>query len=97
MAGLKGKEEDFWEFLVNFDVIDITETWIEENYVVGIKARAPSDFVWKIQRAVREKGKGELGEGIWLGFRKGLEVGETWWEKEGFIGRELIGEKRDGR
>jgi len=29
VAGLKRKEEDFWEFLKDFDIIGLIETWVD--------------------------------------------------------------------
>lgn len=30
VAGLWRKEEDFWEFLKDYEVIGLTETWVDE-------------------------------------------------------------------
>lgn len=30
VAGVRKKEEDFWEFLREFEVVGLTETWVDE-------------------------------------------------------------------
>ncbi|KYM95729.1 hypothetical protein ALC62_13636 [Cyphomyrmex costatus] len=30
-TGIKNKKEDFWKYILKFDVIGLTETWLEEK------------------------------------------------------------------
>ncbi|XP_018352130.1 PREDICTED: DEAD-box ATP-dependent RNA helicase 42-like [Trachymyrmex septentrionalis] len=43
MNGLKRKDEDFWDFLKDYDVIGLTETWVEEAGWGKIKEKCQMD------------------------------------------------------
>lgn len=76
VAGLKGKEVDFWEFIRQLDFVGIVETWIREDEgEVWIK-NLPSEFDWHVQYAVREQSRGRGSGGIIIGNRKGVMMTE---------------------
>lgn len=89
IAGLKGKDAEFWKYLGAFDVIGLTETWVEEKDWNKVKKRLPKGWNWKCQEAVRdckrERAKGRIVTGV----RKELEGGELW-EKEGVVVRKIV-------
>ena len=58
VAGIKKKEKEFWEYIETFDIVGLTETWIEQNEWERVKGKLPSGFRWEIQGAIREKNKG---------------------------------------
>jgi len=37
----KKKDKDFWEFLKGFDVIGLTETWVDERGWKKLKEKMP--------------------------------------------------------
>jgi len=47
------------------------------------------EFKWTIQGAKREEKKGIAKGGIWMGVKRGLEVGEEVIEEEGVIIKEI--------
>ncbi|KMQ86341.1 hypothetical protein RF55_14685, partial [Lasius niger] len=73
VAGLKRKDREFWNFIESFDIIGLSETWIEERGWEIIKRSLSKRFSWKCQYAIREKKKGRAKGGIITGIRKGLD------------------------
>lgn len=91
IAGLRKKENDFWEYIKKFDVIGMTETWLEEDGWKKLEERMPNEFVWRCQAAVRDKKKGRAKGGIITGVRKGMQEGEESKIKEtGMLERKII-------
>jgi len=97
VAGVKNKDEEFWGFLREWEVIILMETWLEKSGWGGIKGKLPKGYVWGAQWARRESKKGRAKGGMLLGIRKeciekgrGIEM-----EEEGImVGRVKMGEQR---
>lgn len=51
MAGIRGKDEEFWERSKKWDVIDLVETWLE------VKDWEKMGLNWTLQRARNERKK----------------------------------------
>ena len=94
VAGLKRKETDFWEFLKGFEIIGLTETWIEKNDWEKLKEKMPEGWKWRCQPASRECKKGRAKGGIITGIRVDLEEKERTHEEEQGIQERMI--KLDG-
>ncbi|CAD6222085.1 GSCOCG00011712001-RA-CDS, partial [Cotesia congregata] len=47
VAGIRNKDKEFWEFLERFDVIRLTETWVEEKDWDVMKNRLPPEWSWE--------------------------------------------------
>ncbi|XP_018343269.1 PREDICTED: uncharacterized protein LOC108749206 [Trachymyrmex septentrionalis] len=91
MNGLKRKDEDFWDFLKDFDVIGLSETWVEEAGWGKIKEKMPDGWRWKCQPARREKKRGRAMGGIITGIRKEIEErSRSEEEVEGIQQREVV-------
>ncbi|XP_018393041.1 PREDICTED: uncharacterized protein LOC108772084, partial [Cyphomyrmex costatus] len=96
VAGLKNKETDFWEFLGNFEIIGLLETWIDEKEWGKLKEKMPKEWRWKCQPADRDKRRGRAKGGIITGIRKEIEENKEELEsREGIQERKIIlnGEK----
>ena len=89
MAGLSNKDGDFWKGLEKWDVVGMSQTWMEEGRWRKVEGSLPRGYVWERQWARREKKRGRAMGGMLMGVRKGLEVGV---EEEG--GREGIMTKK---
>lgn len=64
VAGVKGKEKDFWERIKKWDVVGLVEKdWVEEKDWERFKGRVPEEFDWEIQGARRESKKGRTAGG----------------------------------
>ncbi|XP_043604622.1 uncharacterized protein LOC122577397, partial [Bombus pyrosoma] len=73
VAGLVGKDKEVWEYIKAFDVVGLTETWLEESNWEKVKYRLPKEFEWKCRAARRIRKKGRAKGGIITGLRKGLK------------------------
>lgn len=56
-----------------WDVILLSETWMEEKKWQKIKRWLPKNFVWRIQGAKMDHKKGRSARGIISGVRIGIE------------------------
>ncbi|KAH0820296.1 hypothetical protein GEV33_002495 [Tenebrio molitor] len=92
VAGIKNKENEFWKYLGEFDVVGLVETWVEEKGWERLEKRMPREFEWKCQYAERESKKGRAKGGIIMGVKKGLEEenGSGVKEERGFMERTNI-------
>jgi exonuclease III len=96
VAGIKNKENEFWKYLGEFDVVGLVETWVEEKGWERLEKRMPREFEWKCQYAERESKKGRAKGGIIMGVKKGLEEenGSGVKEERGFMERTVKRKQR---
>lgn len=78
VAGLRNKDEEFWNGLKNWDLVTLTETWTEEKEWSKIKERLPGGYVWDLQEARRRNKKGRVMGGIVI---EGLIIGRVKWRE----------------
>lgn len=57
--GIENKDEEFWKYLREFDIINLTETWIELKNWKKAEKWLPKEFMWEIQGAYKDKKKGQ--------------------------------------
>ena len=77
VAGLKGKNKEFWDYIEKADVIGLMETWIEkENKVV--EKWLDKNFKIEISYAKREKKRGRASGGMIIGVRKEINAKIKW-------------------
>lgn len=62
VAGLLGKDRKFWERIKDWNVIVVSETWIDERGWEKIKDRIPKGYNWKVQFAGKKIGREERWE-----------------------------------
>ena len=74
VAGLRSKDGEFWKGLEEWDVVVMSETWMEEGGWRKVEGRLPRGYVWDRQWARREKKRGRAMGGMLMGVRKGMEV-----------------------
>lgn len=93
VAGIRNKDTEFWEFLKQYDVIGLTETWIEEKDWNAMKNRLPLEWSWEHIPAERVERKGRAKGGIMSGVRKEIE-GHISEKRKGTIRRKIkVGDK----
>lgn len=73
VAGLMHLCEETWEYLDQFDVIGLTETWIEEESWKKLKNKMSNKFQWVCIPARRENKKGRAKGGIIVVANKNLK------------------------
>lgn len=64
IAGITNKDNETWSYLKGFDVVGLTETWVEEGRWSEIKSKLPKNMEWRCNAATREHKKGRAWEGI---------------------------------
>jgi len=84
IARLWNKDKDFWKGLENWDVIILSETWLEEKRRDKIKNLLPRRYVWNTQWATKKNKKARAMGGMIMGIRKEIAEGK----KERKIDRE---------
>lgn len=57
VAGMRIKATDFWRKLADWEVMMLTETWIDKKRWEKIKNRLPGGYEWGMQEARKKKGK----------------------------------------
>jgi hypothetical protein len=70
VAEIKNKENEFWKYLGEFDVVGLVETWVEGKRWERVERRMPSEFEWKCQYAERESKKRRTKGGIIMGVKR---------------------------
>lgn len=90
VAGLLGKDREFWERIKDWDVIVVSETWIDERGWEKIKeeeVRIPKGYNWKVQFAGKKNRKGRAMGGMIMGVRIDIkmEKEEEVMEREGLV------------
>lgn len=53
VSGIRNKDKRFWEYIKEFDIIGLTETWVEEKDWKKVKANLPGNFIWRCTHAKR--------------------------------------------
>ena len=86
VAGVKNKDVEFSKGLEQWDVVVLSETWLQEGDWGRVSYEMPKGYVWEKQWARRESKKGRAMGGMKMGVRKGLEAKEgDEGEKEGIM------------
>ena len=67
VAGIKNKDVKFWEYIKQFDIIGLEETWMEVKDWEKFKEKLPHEWVWKYSPAERNFDKGRAKGGIITG------------------------------
>ncbi|XP_039304823.1 golgin subfamily A member 6-like protein 22 [Solenopsis invicta] len=69
----KGNKVKAWEYLEEFDILGLTETWINEEGWKKIENKVSKEYIWKCIPAKKEHTKGRAKGGIVKAVRKSLE------------------------
>lgn len=73
VAGMVYKDRDFWENLKDWDVMVLSETWVQEKGWEKVRRRLPRGYRWEMQEAGRKNRKGRAIGGMVMGVRGGIE------------------------
>lgn len=69
---MENKEEDFREKLKNWDVMFLSETWLQKKGWERVRKWLPKGYVWEVQEAGRKSKKGRAIGGMIMGIREGI-------------------------
>ena len=74
VQGLANKIYEIKEYLNRFELIILSETWVEEGDEQYLERLLPMDYSWKWTKATRMNLKGRaIGSGL-LGFRNAIKL-----------------------
>lgn len=90
VAGLNGKDSEFFKFLAEFDFIGLVETWVEQKDWEKIEKKLPEGRVWTFQGATKIHKKGRAKGGIITGVKKELSEKGITAELNGAVRRTLV-------
>jgi len=76
VAGVRNKDKDFWESLKKWEVMVLSETWLEKKEWERVKGRLPKGYKWGVQGATRDGKRGRAKGGMIMGIREELVEGE---------------------
>jgi hypothetical protein len=68
-AGLRKREDEFWDYVRQFEVVGLVGTWVEEQSWEKIERTLPKEYKW----AKRERKRGRAAGGIITGVTLGIE------------------------
>ena len=99
VTGLLSKDEGFWEEVKKWDVVMLSETWIDEEDWKKVKRKLPKGYKWRLQEAKEDKIKGKKKGRMVSGVRNELlrkkRVDAGFEETEGTITRMVkIGKRK---
>lgn len=89
IAGVRGRDEEFWKRIKEWDVEGLVETWLKSKNWEGMKRNIPVEFSWWMQEARRERKRGRAAGKIIMEIKKSLEEKVEVVEKEGMVIREV--------
>lgn len=89
VAGVKNKDEEFWEGLRSWEVVVLIETWVDRKGWEGIKDKWKKGFKWEVQEAKRSRGRGRAKGGMVIGVKEGVDVGKVEKSEEGWMELEV--------
>lgn len=71
---MRKKVDEISKYLESFDIITLTETWIENKQINAMENKLDMNYNWKWIEAVREKARGRPAGGLLVGTRNGIET-----------------------
>ena len=78
VQGLYSKFNEIGSYLNEFELIILSETWIEKNNTQNLEQYLPKTYIWKWTHAKRENVKGRAIGGNLLGIRNTIEFKNFW-------------------
>jgi len=84
VAGVIRKDEEFWEYVKEYDYVSLEETWLEGKGWEKLKDWLPTTHEWEMVEARKERIKRRAMGGMLMGKRKGWgnEGKRDWWKGE---------------
>ena len=76
VSGLKNKDKGFWGEVEKWDVVMMSETWLDEKNWLTMKSFLPKGYMWRMQEAKKEQAKGRAMGGMVSGVRRELGAEE---------------------
>lgn len=62
VVGVGGKDREFWKEMTEWDIIVMTETWLEKRGWERLRGRMPRGYRWEVQLASRNRKRRAMEE-----------------------------------
>jgi len=80
VAGVISEDEEFWEFVKEYDFVSLEETWMDGKSWEKLREWLPNSHEWKMMEARKKRRKGRAKGGMLLGKKWGWRnMGEKDW------------------
>jgi hypothetical protein len=90
VAGLRKRGDEFWDYVRQFEVVGLVETWVEKQSWEKVERTLPKEYKWEGQWAKRERKRGRAAGGIITGVKLGIEEKQKEkGEEEGYMERNV--------
>ncbi|KAH0814053.1 hypothetical protein GEV33_008739 [Tenebrio molitor] len=90
VAGLRKRGDEFWDYVRQFEVVGLVETWVEKQSWEKVETTLPKEYKWEGQWAKRERKRGRAAGGIITGVKLGIEEKQKEkGEEEGYMERNV--------
>jgi hypothetical protein len=90
VAGLRKRGDEFWDYVRQFEVVGLVETWVEGQSWEKVEKTLPKEYKWEGQWAKRERKRGRAAGGIITGVKLGIEEKQKEkGEEEGYMERNV--------
>jgi len=93
VAGIGNKDRNWWKYIVEFDFISLSKTWVDEKGWSLWKEKLPSSHIWDCECAVKNKNKGRAKGGFIIGKKKEWKMNKCTLlasKGEGMVRTELV-------
>jgi len=70
VAGIGNKDREWWRYIIGYDFISLSETWVDEKGWEVWKERLPGTHIWECVPAVNRKTRGRAKGGFIIGKKK---------------------------
>jgi len=70
VAGIGNKDREWWRYIIEFDFVSLSETWVDEKGWKIWKDKMPSSHTWECVFAVKSKNKGRAKGDFIIGKKK---------------------------
>lgn len=96
VAGIRRKDREFWREVTDWDIVVMSETWLEKGGWEMLRGKMPRDYKWEVQLVSRKNRKGKAIGEMLMGIREGIEVmeAEGGREMDGMMRMVRLGEKK---
>lgn len=64
VAGIGNKDEEFWKYIKNYDIVNLSETWAETKNWKRIEKWLLKEYRWEMQGATKDKRRGRSAGGM---------------------------------
>lgn len=76
VAGVYNKDKEFWRYIRKFDMVSLSETWVEEKGREKLLESLPKGFKWEVVPAIKAHRKGRAKGRMLIGVKEEWVLGK---------------------